>query len=87
MLADDLVLKRYAESMADLEALRAPLEKSFFDETARIDREGSKLYAKDPEAVSKMVTEFTIDCMDKAEKTWHQLNRTLITKYINNKKS
>ena len=87
MLADDLVLKRYAEAMADLEAVRAPLEKSFFDETARIDKEGAELYKRDPAAATQMVTSFTLDCMDKAEKAWHQLNRTLITKYINNKKS
>ena len=87
ILADDLVLKRYADSMKDLLALRDPLEKSFFDETARIDKEGAELYKKDPKAVEKMVTDFTVDCMDKAEKAWRQLNRTLITKYINNKKS
>ena len=34
-----------------------------------------------------MVTDFNVDSMDKAEKAWRQLNRTLITKYVNNKKS
>ena len=87
MLADDLVLKRYADSMKDLLALRTPLEKNFADETARIDKEAAELYKTDPKAVEKLLTDFTIDCMDKAEKTWRQLNRILITKYINNKKS
>ncbi len=85
MLADDLVLRRYAEAMEDLKTVRQPLEKSFFEETARIDKEGAELYKTDPEAVEKMVTDFTIDCMTKSEKAWHKLNAILIMKYINNK--
>lgn len=87
MLADDLVLNRYGDAIKDLEAVRTPLEKSFFDEAARIDKDGAALYEKDPKAVEKMATDFTLESMDKAEKAWHQLNRTLITKYINNKHS
>ena len=85
MLADDLVLRRYAEAIEDLRGVRAPLEKSFFEETIRIDREGTELYQADPAAVEKMVTDFAIDCMEKSEQAWHELNARLIARYINNK--
>ena len=85
MLADDLVLRRYAEAMEDLYAIRTPLEQSFFEATVRIDEKGPRLYKTDPEAVEEMVTDFSIDCMKRSEKAWRKLNATLIMKYINNK--
>ena len=87
ILADDLVLRRYGDAMQDLLALRGPLEEKFARETAEIDREGAELFKTNPAAVERLVTDFTWECMERAEKQWRKLNGILIMKYNNNKKS
>ena len=87
ILADDLELRRYGDAMQDLLALRGPLEEKFARETAEIDREGAELFKTNPAAVERLVTDFTWECMERAEKQWRKLNGILIMKYNNNKKS
>ncbi len=49
ILGDELVNRRYQEAMADLTAVRAPLEKSFFDRIPEIDKKAAELAAADPQ--------------------------------------
>ncbi len=84
ILADDLVSRRYADSMNDLISVRAPLEKGFFKKVADVDAKAAKLYKESPEKAKKYLTDFTDSCMKDVEKAWWKLNWSLITKYNNN---
>ncbi len=85
ILGDELVNRRYQEAMADLTAVRAPLEKSFFDRIPEIDKKAAELAAADPAKAKAFLTDFTKECMEKTEQTWWKLNWQLISTYNNNK--
>jgi dipeptidase len=85
ILSDELVNHRYGDAMADLKAVRDPMEKGFFDRIAEVDAEAVKLYKESPEKARKYLTDFTLECMDQVERAWWGLNWNLITKYNNNK--
>lgn len=85
MLQDDVVNWRYQEAIKDLEAVRGPLEDEFFAKQPEIEKQAAELYKKDPAEATKFLTKYTIECMEKAEKAWWELNFTSIAKYINNR--
>ena len=85
MLQDDIVNWRYQEAIIDLKAVRDPIEDEFFARQAEIEKKAAELHAKSPAEASKFLTEYTIECMDKAEKAFWELNFTSIAKYINNR--
>ena len=87
ILADDLVNRRYQESMEDLKAVRTPLEQEFAAQSAEVDKKALELAKEDPEKAREYLTNYTNECMEKVEKAWWQLNWTLITKYNNNKQN
>jgi dipeptidase len=86
ILADDLVNHRYQEAIADLKAVREPLEQGFAKQVLEIDKKALELAQKDPAQAQEYITKFTNECMEKTEKAWWQLNWDLISKYNNNKK-
>ncbi|MCR5346619.1 MAG: C69 family dipeptidase [Fretibacterium sp.] len=85
MLQDDVVNWRYQEAIKDLEAVRNPIEDEFFKNQAEVEKKASALYKEDPAKATKFLTDYTIECMDKAEKAYWNLNATSIAKYTNNR--
>ncbi len=85
ILQDDVVNWRYQEAIRDLEAVRKPIEDGFFAAQAEVEKKAADLYKKDPAEATKFLTDYTIDCMGRAEKAWWDLNFTGIAKYINNR--
>lgn len=85
MLQDDVVNWRYQEAIKDLEAIRNPIEDEFFKNQSEIEKKAVELYKEDPSKAEKFLTDYTIKCMDKAEKAYWELNFTSIAKYTNNR--
>lgn len=85
MLQDDVVNWRYQEAIKDLEAVRNPIEDDFFKRQAEVEKQAVDLYKESPEKASEFLTKYTIECMDRAEKAYWDLNFSSIAKYTNNR--
>jgi dipeptidase len=85
MLQDDVVNWRYQDAIKDLEAVRNPIEDEFFAKQAEIEKTAAGLHAQDPVKAAEFLTNYTIECMGKAEKAYWDLNFTSIAKYTNNR--
>ena len=85
MLQDDVVNWRYQEAIKDLEAVRNPIEDDFFKRQAEVEKQAADLYKESPEKASEFLTKYTIECMDRAEKAYWDLNFSSIAKYTNNR--
>ena len=85
ILQDDVVNWRYQEAVKDLEAVRDPIEDEFFKNQAEIEKKAADLFKEDPSKATQFLTDYTIECMGKAEKAYWDLNFTSIAKYINNR--
>jgi len=84
MLADDLVNRRYQDAIKDLREVRDPLQEEFYANQASIEQKALELYNKDPMEAKKFLTDYTKSVMEKATKTFWDLNWKLIAKYTNN---
>lgn len=85
MLQDDVVNWRYQEAIKDLEAVRNPIEDEFFKNQAEVEKKAVELFKESPDKATEFLTNYTIECMDKAEKAFWDLNFTSIAKYTNNR--
>ena len=85
MLQDDVVNWRYQEAIKDLEAVRNPIEDDFFKKQAEVEKQAADLYKESPEKASEFLTKYTIECMDRAEKAYWDLDFSSIAKYTNNR--
>ena len=85
MLQDDVVNWRYQEAIKDLEAVRNPIEDDFFKKQAEVEKRAADLYKESPEKASEFLTKYTIECMDRAEKAYWDLDFSSIAKYTNNR--
>ena len=68
-----------------MHAVRDPIEQSFFDDQAEVDKTFLELHEKHPEKAQQYITELTIKRQNEALKMFQDLRITLITKYTNNK--
>ncbi len=82
---DNLLYLKWQHAIKDLREKRDPLEQEFFDRIAEIDEKALELYEKDPEKARALLTEFTIDNMEKVVQLYREMRELLITKYTNNK--
>ena len=80
---DNLLHLRWQDAVKDLEAIRNPLEKSFFDEQADIEKEALRLFEKNPKKAKDYLTKLTRTRMERVVQTYRELRNTLITKYTN----
>ena len=82
---DNLLYLRWQDAVKDLHTVRDPLEKSFFDEQAEVDKKAQQLLKKSPKKAKEYLTKLTIERMEKSHKMFLDLRNTLITRYTNNK--
>ena len=82
---DNLLYLRWQDAVKDLHAVRDPLEKSFFDEQAEVDKKAQELLAKSNKKGREYLTNLTIERMNKTYKMFVDLRYQLITNYTNNK--
>ena len=82
---DNLLYLKWQDAVKDLQAVRDPLEQSFFDEQPEVDRTFTKLFKKSPEKAKQYITDLTIKRQNETLKMFQDLRITLITKYTNNK--
>lgn len=82
---DNLLYLRWQDAVKDLHAVRDPMEQSFFDEQAAVDKTFTDLYKKSPKKAKKYITQLTIERQNAVLKMFQDLRITLITKYTNNK--
>ncbi len=82
---DNLMYLRWQDAVKDLREARDPLEQSFFDEQAEVDKKAQELLAKSPEKGQEYLTKLTIERMNKVHKLFVDMRYKLITKYTNNK--
>ena len=66
-------------------AARDPLEARFFEEQAEVDQKALILYEEDPREGAIYLTEYSLKCQADAMDLYKELQKTLITKYTNNK--
>lgn len=85
ILQDDLVNIRWQDTIKDLNAVRGPIEKEFFDKQSEIEKQAVALYKESPAKAEKFLTDYTVAAMEKVENAWWQLNWDTIMKYNNNK--
>ena len=81
---DNLMYLRWQDAVKDLEAVRNPMEKSFFDEQNMVDDKALKLLKKSPKKAKRYLTDLTNKRMNKVLKMYKDLRNHLITKYTNN---
>jgi dipeptidase len=82
---DNLLYLNWQEGIEDLKAVRDPLEASFFEEQDAIDQEALFMYEKIPDMGLNFLTEYSLSCQMEVMMMYRELQKTLITKYTNNK--
>lgn len=82
---DNLLYLRWQDAYKDLQAVRDPMEKNFFEEQPQIDKKALALYKKSPKKARKFLTDYTRKQMEKAVDVYRRLRFKLISKYTNNK--
>lgn len=82
---DNLLYLKWQDAIRDLKALRDPLEASFFEKQAEVEKEAVFLYEKIPGSAIKYLTGYSLQCQEEAMQMYGELKNTLITKYTNNK--
>jgi dipeptidase len=76
---------RWQDAAEDMKAARDPLEAKFFADQEAIDKEALFQYDKIPEMGLKYLTNYSLSCQKEAMEMYQELQKTLITKYTNNK--
>jgi len=82
---DNLMYLKWQEADKDLKKHRDPLEKSFFDQQAEVEKKAVELFKKKPKKANQFLTEYTDKCMLETIEMYRNLRKVLITKYTNNK--
>lgn len=82
---DNLMYLRWQDAVKDLHKFRDPIEQSFFDEQAEIDRKAQELLAKSPKKAKEYLTQTTVERMSAIHEMFINLRYHLITNYTNNK--
>lgn len=72
-LVDDTVNRRYQTMMPKLEAVRDPLQQSFYDRQIEVEKQALELYKSDPKAALKLVSDYSQDCMREAQRVYRGL--------------
>ena len=78
---EKLALLRWQPALRDIEAARAPLERSFFADQAAVEAEAASLLESDPAAAAKYLTDLTVQRMEKLVALYRSLRKVLLTKY------
>ena len=84
-LADDLVNRRYQLAIKDLENVRDPLEKDFFDSQQKVEKKALELYNLSHNRCSDYLSSYVEDCMNRVEKSYWKLCFFLIPKYTSDR--
>jgi len=84
-MVDNLLYLKWQEAIEDLKAVRDPLEAKFFKEQAEVDKEAAFIYEKIPKSGLDYITQYSLGCQREAFLMYKELQKTLITKYTNNK--
>ena len=84
-MVDNLLYLKWQDAIEDLKAVRDPLETRFFNEQDKIDEEALLLYEKLPQSGLDFLTDYSLKCQAEAMEMFLELQKTLITKYTNNK--
>ena len=82
---DNLLYLNWQDGKKDLDAARTPLEKSFFERNAEVEKQYKEWQKKNPKKAAELLNNYTQECADAIMNTYVQLRNTLITKYTNNK--
>jgi len=81
---DNLLGLRWQDAVKDLHAVRDPLEKSFFDDQAKIEKEALEIYRKNPKKAKQFLTDYSNSRVNQTMAMYEKLKKTLISKYTNN---
>ncbi len=82
---DNLLYLNWQEGIEDLKAVRDPLEAYFFAEQEGVEKEALFLYEKIQQIGIDYLTSYSLTCQMDVMLMYQQLQKTLITKYTNNK--
>ncbi len=82
---DNLLYLKWKDAANTLRERRDPLEASFFNEQADVDKKVIELLKTNPEKASEYLTNLTIERMNSTHKLFQDLRFELISKYTNNK--
>jgi dipeptidase len=78
---EKLALLRWQPALKDIEAARAPLERSFFADQAAVEAKAAELLRRDPAAAAEYLTGLTVSRMEKLVALYRSLRKALLTKY------
>ncbi len=82
---DNLLYLRWQDAVKDLREARDPVEKAFFDKQPEVEKEAQILFEQNPEEAREYLTEYTKKLMQETVRMYQALQKTLISKYTNNK--
>ena len=82
---DNLLYLKWQDAVKDLWEARDPIEQAFFDKQADIEKEALIIYEKDPVKARQYLTDYTKKSMQETVAMYQALQKTLISKYTNNK--
>ena len=72
---------RYADMARDILQKQREIEDAFIARQPIFEKQAAELYAKDPEAARRLVTEYTVESGETLIKSWRQLADSLIVRY------
>jgi dipeptidase len=80
-LVGKLMLLRWQAAISDLREARDPVENEFFDGQTEVDVRAEGMWARDPAAAVKYLTDLTVSRMEKVVGMFRELRKKLLTKY------
>jgi dipeptidase len=86
-LVDDQVNRLYGQFKPMLDEVRIPLQNELFDKQEETEQEALDIYETDPESVKDFLTDYTINAMERAEKTYWDILDVLMYNAHNNNQS
>ncbi|MBN1165222.1 MAG: C69 family dipeptidase [Candidatus Krumholzibacteriota bacterium] len=82
---DNLLYLKWQEAIKDVEAVRDPLEQSFFDQIPEVDEKAVRLLNQNPKKGKRYLTALTRARMEQTHRMYLDLRDELIVKYTNNR--
>ncbi len=82
---DNLLYLRWQDAVEDLWKERNAFEKANFEKLTEVEAKAIELYKKSPKKAKEFLTKYNWQLIEDVDKMYKDLQRTIITKYTNNK--
>ncbi|MBQ8336816.1 MAG: C69 family dipeptidase [Bacteroidaceae bacterium] len=77
----NMIYPKYSMVIDDMRAVQCRLEKSFYEQSKRVEREAAEAYGASPKHAVRMLTDFTCESAEHALAEWRKFGEKVIVKY------